>query len=151
VVLRLKDGVPGWRWVIGADVADAGLLLPDTLLFASYDAVLYALRRGGNLAWRGSMPSRPLGAPLLVSGLVLVPCLENELVTFAPDTGQRVGSMRTSALIQAPPLVAGPVIAVGLSDRSVVGYAIAPGAAAQPATPEAAPAKVDAPAPGRLD
>jgi outer membrane protein assembly factor BamB len=116
---------------VGADIADPGLLLPDAVLFASYDAVLYALRRGGNLAWRGSLPARPLSPPLAVSGNVVVACLENELVAFSPETGRRVGSMRTSALIRTPLLVAGPVLAVGLSDRSVVGYSL-PEAPAKP-------------------
>ena len=122
-------------------------------MFASYDAVLYALHRGGNLAWRGSLPSRPLSPPLVVSGYLLVACLENELVIFAPETGRSASaSMRTTSLIHAPPIVAGPVVALGLSDRSVVGYAI--GAAAPPAAqppPPAEPAKLAAPAPGRLD
>jgi outer membrane protein assembly factor BamB len=145
--LRLADGRPGWRWVVGADVADAGLSLPDTVLFASYDAVLYALHRGGNLAWRGGLPSRPLSAPLVVSGYVVVACLENELVAFAPRTGKRTASLRTTALIHAPPVVAGPVLAIGLSDRSVVGFAIEAGAVPPPVEP----AGVEAPAPGRID
>ena len=44
-------------------------------------------RMGGSLAWRGALPSRPLSAPLLVGGHLLVACLENEIVAFAPDTG----------------------------------------------------------------
>ena len=56
----------GWAWRVGADIGHPGLLLPEHVLFASYDAVLYALRRGGNLAWRGALPSRPLSAPQLV-------------------------------------------------------------------------------------
>jgi outer membrane protein assembly factor BamB len=144
--VRLQDGEAGWRWRIGADVADPGLLLPDTLLYASFDAVLYALHRGGNLAWRGSLPARPLSGPLLVSGNVVVACFENELVAFAPETGKRVGSMRTSAEIRTAPVLAGPVLALGLRDRSVIAYAIGAGE-----TPAAAPPRVEPPAPGRLD
>ena len=151
VQLRLADGRAGWRWVVGADVAETGLILPDALVFACYDAVLYALNRGGNLAWRGSLPSRPLSPPLVVSGYLLVACLENELVIFAPETGRRVASMRTTALIHAAPVAAGPVIAIGLSDRSVVGYAISGPAPAPAAAPVAEPAKLEAPTPGRLD
>ena len=117
-------------------------------MFASYDAVLYALHRGGNLAWRGSLPARPLSPPLLVSGQLVVACLENELVAFSPGTGARVGSMRTTALIRTPPLVAGPVLAVGLSDRSIVGFALTPLEAPAPAEP-AKPPKVEAPPPAR--
>ncbi len=140
--LRLDQGRRGWRWTVGADIADAGLLLPNLVLFASFDAVLYAIRPGGNLAWRGSLPSRPLSAPMLVSGYLVVACLENELVAFAPESGRRVGSLRTTAEIRTPPILAGPVIALGLRDRSVIGYALpGSGLEAPPAdTPPAPPA-----------
>ncbi len=58
------------------------------MLFASFDAVLYALRRNGNLAWRASLPSRPLSGPLLAGEYLIVACLENELVAIAPETGR---------------------------------------------------------------
>ncbi len=138
VELRLDHGQAGWRWTVGADIADAGLLLPDLVLFASFDAVLYAIRPGGNLAWRGSLPSRPISAPQLVAGYLLVACLENELVTFAPESGRRVGSLRTTAEIRTPPILAGPVLAVGLRDRSVIGYAL-PGSGLEAPPPETPP------------
>jgi outer membrane protein assembly factor BamB len=151
VSLRLDDGRPGWRWRVGADVADAGLLWGDRVLFASYDAVLWALHPGGNLAWRGSLPSRPLSPPLLVSGYVLVACLENELVAFTPESGRQASSLRTAAEIRTPPVVAGGVLAVGLRDRSVVGYSIGTPEPAAPAPPEPAGGTVEGPPPGRLD
>ncbi|MGE5127718.1 MAG: PQQ-binding-like beta-propeller repeat protein [Betaproteobacteria bacterium] len=146
--LKLDRGDRGWRWTVGADVAHAGLLLPDLVLFAPFDAVLYAIHRGGNLAWRGSLPSRPLSGPLLVSGYLLVACLENELVAFAPESGKKVGSLRTAAEIRTPPLVAGPVLALGLRDRSVIGYALPGGALAPPAVTPAAPEAPGTPPPG---
>jgi outer membrane protein assembly factor BamB len=145
--LKLDRGDRGWRWVVGADVASAGLLLPDQVLFASFDAVLYAIHRGGNLAWRGSLPSRPLSGPLLVSGYLLVACLENELVAFAPESGKKLGSLRTTAEIRTPPLVAGPVLALGLRDRSVIAYALPGTAPAPPADAPAAPGTPVTPAP----
>ena len=114
----------GWTWRVGADVGHAGLLLPDQILFAPYDAVLYSFRRGGNLAWRRALPSRPLSAPLSLGGYVLVACLENELVAFDSDTGARTGGLRTSAEIRTPPIVAGGYVVVGLRDRSVIAYAL---------------------------
>jgi outer membrane protein assembly factor BamB len=122
--VSLDRGHPGWAWRVGADIGHPGLLLPEQVLFASFDAVVYALRKGGNLAWRGALPSRPLSAPLSVAGFVLVACLENDLVAFAPDTGARAGSLRTSAQIQAPPVVAGDLVVMGLRDRSVIAYAL---------------------------
>jgi outer membrane protein assembly factor BamB len=133
--VSLDDGEPGWEWRVGADVAHAGLLLPGQVLFASFDAVLYSLRRGGNLAWRGSLPARPLSAPLAADGRVLVACLENEIVTFAADTGASTGSIRTQAEIRTPPILAGGFLVVGLRDRSVIAYALS--ASPPPSTPVA--------------
>ena len=65
------------------------------MLFAAYDAVLYALERGGNLAWRGALPSRPLAAPLVVEGRVVVACLENQLVAFDAESGAKAGGFTT--------------------------------------------------------
>jgi outer membrane protein assembly factor BamB len=141
--VSLDKGNPGWAWRVGADIGHGGLLLPDQVLFASYDAVLYSLRRGGNLVWRGALPSRPLSAPLVLGDTVLVACLENELVGFASDTGKKAGSLRTSAEIRTPPIAAGGYVVVGLRDRSVIAYAL-PGTSPTPPEPPVAP-----PPPGR--
>jgi outer membrane protein assembly factor BamB len=129
--LSLDKGARGWAWRVGADVAHPGLLLPDQVLFASHDAVLYSLRRGGNLNWRGALPARPLSPPLMVGGYVLVACLENELVAFFPETGTTAGRLRTTAEIRTPPILAGGLVAVGLRDRSVLAFAL-PGSTPAP-------------------
>jgi outer membrane protein assembly factor BamB len=147
--VSLDKGKPGWSWRVGADVGHAGLLLPDRVLFPSYDAVVYALRRGGNLAWRGSLPSRPLSAPLPAGGYLVLACLENELVALDPDTGAGAGSLRTSAEIRTPPLVAGGFVVLGLRDRSVIAYALPGTAVPAEAAPELPPAPVAPPPPGR--
>jgi outer membrane protein assembly factor BamB len=144
--VNLQNGHPGWKWPVGADIAHAGLLLPSRVIFAGYDAVLWALRPGGNLVWRGPLPSRPLSAPLLVDGQILVACLENEVVALASDTGKTTGSLRTSSEIRTAPILAGSLIVLGLRDRSVVAFA-PPGAAAAPAAPE--PPVVEPSPPGR--
>jgi outer membrane protein assembly factor BamB len=123
--VSLDKGKPGWGWRVGADVGYAGLLLPGRVLFASYDAVLYAFERGGNLAWRGALPSRPLSEPLAVEGRVLVACLENQVVAFDAASGAKAGSFTTSAEIRTPPILAGSLIVLGLRDRSVIAYALA--------------------------
>jgi outer membrane protein assembly factor BamB len=147
--VSLDKGKPGWSWRVGADVGHAGLLLPDRVLFASYDAVVNALRRGGNLAWRGSLPSRPLSAPLPAAGYLVVACLENELVALDPDTGAGAGSLRTSAEIRTPPLVAGGFVVLGLRDRSVLAYALAGTPVPSEAAPEPPAAPVAPPPAGR--
>jgi outer membrane protein assembly factor BamB len=142
--VSLDRGERGWAWRVGADVAYAGLLLPEQVIFASHDAVLYSLRRGGNLNWRGALPSRPLSPPLMVGGYVLLACLENELVAFAPETGTKAGRLRTTAEIRTPPILAGGLLVLGLRDRSVIAYAL-PGSTPAPAPePPVAP-----PPPGR--
>jgi outer membrane protein assembly factor BamB len=141
IEVSLRDGDTGWRWTVGADVVHPGLLLRQTALFASHDAVLYAMRLGGNLAWRSGLPSRPLSGPFLAGSFVLVACLENEVVVFDPSSGKRLGSFRTAAEIRTAPLMAGSVIAIGLRDRSVVGYAL-------PGTPVPPPAPATEPPPG---
>jgi outer membrane protein assembly factor BamB len=150
--LHLDDGKTGWAWRVGADIAFGGLLLPDRVLFASYDAVLYSLRRGGNLDWRAPLPSRPLSPPLVVGDYLLLACLENELVAFFPDSGRPAGRLRTTAEIRTSPLVVpGGLVALGLRDRSVIAYALPGVGPPPPSPPEAAPEepKVAPAAPGR--
>jgi outer membrane protein assembly factor BamB len=137
--VSLDKGDAGWAWRVGADIGHPGLLLPDSVLFASYDAVLYSLRRGGNLAWRGALPSRPLSGPQPLGSYVLVACLENELVAFSADTGAKAGSFRTSAEIRTPPIVAGGYVVVGLRDRSVIAYALPGTLPPEPTEPPVAP------------
>ena len=132
----------------------AGLLLPASVLFASYDAVLYAFERGGNLAWRGALPSRPLSAPLVVEGRVArrLPGEPARRLRRA-RRGEKAGSFTTSAEIRTPPTcVAGGLIVLGLRDRSVIAYAprrrvAAPGAAAA-RSPSTAPTASGAAAAG---
>jgi outer membrane protein assembly factor BamB len=143
VEFSLDRGRRGWQWPVGADVQAGGLLLPDRVVFASFDDVLYALARGGNLSWRAPLPSRPLGAPALVRTYILVVCRENEIVGFTARTGRSAGSLRTTAEIRTPALVAGSRIVVGLRDRTVVAYAL-PEAPATAKPPEA-PAPVEDP------
>jgi outer membrane protein assembly factor BamB len=160
--VSLDKGDTGWTWRIGADVANPGLLLKDRVLFAPHDAVLYALARGGNLAWRAVLPSRPLSAPLLADGRVLVACLENLVVAVAADTGTVEGAFRTPAEIRAAPIQVGSLLVLGMRDKSVIAYAYAGTAnpVAEPVTtpaegeapvakPETAPKPVEAPPPGR--
>ena len=145
--VKLEDGDEGWSWTVGADVADHGLLLPGRVLFASYDAVLYALRPGGNLDWRAALPSRPLSGPILVNGYVVLACLENEILAIAPENGRRAGTFRTPAEIRTPPLFVGGLVVVGLRDRSVIAYALAGAATAPSAPPEGPSAPKDTPSP----
>jgi outer membrane protein assembly factor BamB len=139
--VKLDRGQKGWAWRVGADIQSPGLLLPERVLFASFDAVLYGLTRGGNLAWRTPLPSRPLSGPLLVEGHIVIACHEDEILGFDVDTGESAGSLRTDAQIRTPPLIEGGRVFVGLRNRSVVAFALPSGhpAGPPPATPAGAP------------
>jgi len=147
--LGLDKGEPGWRWKVGADIQGGGLLLPGRVVFAGFDAVLWALQRGGNLAWRAALPSRPLGAPLLVRDSIVLVCREKDVVGLSAATGRLTGSLRTTAEIQTPPLVLGSRLVVGLRDRSVEAYALAQAPA--PPTPEGTPPSASPPDPAPPD
>lgn len=121
VALRAKDGSARWRWKVGADIRGTGILFGNRVVFASFDAVLWALDRGnGNLGWRAPLTSRPLGGPLLVDGAALVACHETEVLGFDLRTGRPLGGLRTTAAIRTPPLVVGRRLFLGLRDRTVV-------------------------------
>lgn len=123
--VRVEKGQAGWRWKVGADIEDPGLIHGHRVIFASFDAVLYALnRRNGNLVWRAPLPSRPLSGPLLSGSTVLVACHESDVIGFDVRTGKPVGSLRTSARVGTPPLLLDGRLFLGLRDRSVVGYSL---------------------------
>ncbi len=143
----LDRGRSGWSFRIGADVGHAGLLQKDRVLFAPHDAVLYAFSRGGNLAWRSVLPSRPLSSPLAVDGHVVVACLENVIVGFDAVTGASAGRFQTPAEIRAAPVVAGDLLVLGMRDRSVIAYGLGGRPPTETAPPDAAP--VEAPPAGR--
>lgn len=140
--VSLGSGRPGWSWRVGADIGHAGLLLNRRVLFAPYDAVLYALETGGNLAWRGALPSRPLSGPLAFEGHVLVACLENQVIAFDALTGAPAGGFKTPAEIRAGPIRAARLLVMGMRDRSVIAYELS-GSRAPASEP------VEPPSPGR--
>jgi outer membrane protein assembly factor BamB len=110
-----------WQWRIGADVQHAALVLRDSVLFASFEDVLYALdRRNGHMRWRAVLPSRPLSSPLLVGTAAIVACQEADVVGFDARTGRRLGGLTTPAEIRTPPIVVGDRLYIGLRDRSVL-------------------------------
>jgi outer membrane protein assembly factor BamB len=147
IELKLDKGDGGWAWRVGADIQAPGLLLPDTVMYASFDAVLYALRRGGNLAWRSALPSRPLSGPQRLGGEIVIACHENEILGFDLETGRSTGSLRTAAEIRTPPLIAGRRIFVGLRNRSLVAYAVPVLVPVDPAPEKSDPPEEPAPGP----
>jgi len=128
VSLDLEKGHRRWRWKLGADVRTPPALLGQDVVFASHEAVIYALRRGGgNLAWRATLPSRPLGPPLLLGKGVIVSCYgprpsENLLVGIDGRNGRRLGELRTPAEVQGQPLLIGDRLFLPLRDLRIVAF-----------------------------
>jgi outer membrane protein assembly factor BamB len=125
VSLDPKDGKERWRWPIGADVQAAPVVAGPRLLFSTHEGVLYALRRrGGNLAWRASLPSRPLSGPLPYGDAVLVACFgarpgETFLIGFDTRTGLRQGDLKTPGEVRTPPVIVGDLVVMALRERAL--------------------------------
>lgn len=120
-----KKGDVRWKWKLGGDVQAPPAVSGQHVLFTNHEDVLYALRRGnGHLAWRASLPSRPLSGPILYGDGVLVACFgsrpgETFLIGFDPRTGQRQGDLKAPGEVRTPPLIVGDVIVMALRDRAV--------------------------------
>lgn len=146
VAVRLDDGGRRWRWRLGADVRTQAALVGDQVVFASYEAVLYALRRGnGNLSWRATIPSRPVGAPLVLGDGVIVTCYgsrpdENLLLGFDGRNGRRLGEMRTPGEIESAPLLVGDRLVLALREPGVIALQLA-----APGEPEPSPSSSPVP------
>jgi outer membrane protein assembly factor BamB len=120
-----KKGHVRWSWKIGGDVQAMPAVSGQHVLFTNHEDVLYALRRGnGHLAWRASLPSRPLSGPILYGDSVLVACFgsrpgETFLIGFDPRTGQRQGDLKAPGEVRTPPVIVGDTIVMALRDRAV--------------------------------
>jgi outer membrane protein assembly factor BamB len=115
-----SKGKRRWKWDVGADVQSTVAISGEKVLVAAFDAVLYAFHSGsGNLAWRSSLPSRPLSPPLVTRDAVIVACHENEILGFDLVTGRRIGGLKTAEAMRTPPILRGARLFVGLRNRSV--------------------------------
>jgi outer membrane protein assembly factor BamB len=139
VSLALEDkGDERWTWRLGAGVQNPPAILGDFVLFASHEDVLYGLRRGnGHIAWRASLPSRPLSGPVLHGPAVIVACYgvrpgETFLVAFDGRTGERAGDVKAPGEIRTPPILAGDLLVMGLAERAVVALRLGGNGTAQP-------------------
>jgi outer membrane protein assembly factor BamB len=127
VALHADKGSRDWRWKVGADVTFAATPAGRLVLFASNEAVLYGMHRGGNLSWRAPLPSRPRGAPLVFGTSALVAChglrpSESLLVGFDARTGRRLGDLKTPAELKAAPVSSGRTLVAALRDGTVAAW-----------------------------
>jgi outer membrane protein assembly factor BamB len=120
-----KKGDVRWSWKLGGDVQTPPAVSGTQVLFTNHEDVLYALRRGnGHLAWRASLPSRPLSGPILYGDGILVACFgsrpgETFLIGFDPKTGQRQGDLKAPGEVRTPPIIVGDLVVMALRDRAV--------------------------------
>lgn len=127
VALHADKGSRDWRWKIGADVPAAAVFAGPLVLFASNEAVLYGMHRGGNLSWRAPLPSRPRSVPFVFGTSVLVAChglrpSESLLVGFDARNGRRLGDLKTPAELKTAPVTSGSILVAALRNGSVVGW-----------------------------
>jgi outer membrane protein assembly factor BamB len=124
VSLDGEKGKARWTWRLGADVQHRAALFERLVLFATHEDVLYALDHGnGHLAWRVSLPSRPLSGPVVFGDAVFVMCHgarpgETFLIGFAARTGERQGDYRVAGEVRTPPLLVEDRVYIGLRDRT---------------------------------
>lgn len=127
VALHADKGSRDWRWKVGADVPVAAVDAGRLVVFASNEAVLYGMHRGGNLSWRAALPSRPRAAPFVFGTSVLVAChglrpSESLLVGFDARDGRRLGDLKTPAELKAPPVASGRTLVAPLRDGTVAAW-----------------------------
>jgi outer membrane protein assembly factor BamB len=121
--LDARTGRPRWSRTVGTEAAARPALVEDLALFVTYEAALYALRRGGgDLAWRALLPSRPLGSPAVHGRAVFVLSHgtrpgESHLTGFDARDGSRMGDLKTPGEADGTPLVVGENLVVVLKDR----------------------------------
>lgn len=111
--LDLSSGRQRWRWRVGG--ASSGPAVSDErhIYFVARDHVVRAVdRRNGNLRWTAELPSRPIGGPQLLDGVVMVP-LATAMTAFDAATGKPIGTLPVSGEMSAPPHLHAAVRATG--------------------------------------
>lgn len=160
VAVGLDAGKVRWTWKLGADVHMPPAVLGDLVLFTTHEDVLYALNRGnGHMAWRASLPSRPLSGPLLHEGSALVACYgarpgETFVVGFDAKTGRRLGDLKAPGELQSAPMLLDERIVLPLRPERTASsevqsrvVAMILGTATPPGPPSPSPSPTPAPSP----
>lgn len=146
LAVNAAKGRPHWRWKLGADVQTGPTVVGGRVFVATYEAVLYALKRGsGSMVWRAPLPSRPLAAPILYGQTLLVACAESQIVGFDVVTGKRRGDLqvrvpgaKATPVIRTPPIVLDNRLFIGISNPSAL-VAFELGAPPPPPAPSPSP------------
>ncbi len=100
------DGRIRWRWRTGADVIGAPVVTDEAVYFVSLDNQLRALAlRTGVQLWKRDLPTRPVGGPIQLAHVLLMPGRAPTLHAFYLDTGEPAGQIGGSTELAAPPIV----------------------------------------------
>ena len=108
--LDAKDGDVRWSWRTGGDVVGAAA---DTkaVYYTSLDAVVRAVNPGnGHQRWKRDGGTRPVAAPMILDGSLLVAGLSPALSGFTPLTGVPQGTFELPGDVHGSPLVAGTLV-----------------------------------------
>jgi len=104
--LSTTDGKVKWRWRAGGAILGTPLVDGDAVYFLALDNMLRALNYGnGHQRWKRGLSFRPVGGPVLASGLLFVPGLAPELPAFRAATGAPAGKVIVGDELVAPPLL----------------------------------------------
>ena len=132
LALSLRSGKRLWEWRTGVATDFEAVCYKDLVLFASNDAILLGLnRRSGHLAWRATLPSRPLATPLIRGDVLIAVCYgsrDSRTTLMAVDlvTVRRIGNVfETQGEAQAAPLLLDDRLVFAFRDRTVAVLALA--------------------------
>lgn len=100
------DGRIRWRWRTGGDVVGAPVVTDEAIYFVSLDNQLRALaQRTGVQLWKRDLPTRPVGGPIHLAHVLMMPGRTPTLYTFYLGTGGPAGQIGGSTELAAPPIV----------------------------------------------
>ena len=89
ISVNLSNGRERWKWHVGGDVSGLPAADAKHIYFAARDNVLRAVdRKSGNLRWKASLGSRPVGGPLPLPNTILMPLVSSEIIGFDLETGK---------------------------------------------------------------
>jgi len=107
--LAAADGATRWLWRTGGDVSGARAD-GDRVFVVTLDNLVRALDAdSGNQHWKATLSTRPAGAPLLLTNLVVVAGVGTRVEGFARKTGAATGVVMPTAELAGAPAIA-PVL-----------------------------------------
>lgn len=102
--LRVSNGRERWTWRIGGDLSGNPSADEKRIYFAARDNVLRAVdRKSGNLRWKASLSSRPVGGPLPLPTMVLMPLVSSEIAGFELEVGMPTVTVKAAGEIGLRP------------------------------------------------